>query len=77
MLPAVSKEVMKPLVPVKTLEKKLVEVDCVVVDCKAVKFCRVVEPASRREPRVTTPLGLMERAAKVEVAKVEGLAVAI
>ena len=49
-LPAVSRDVMKPLVALRVEEKKLVEVDCEVVALTAVKFWSVVEPETRRSP---------------------------
>ena len=49
-LPAVSRDVMKPLVALRVEEKKLVEVACEVVALTAVKFWSVVEPETRRSP---------------------------
>ena len=52
MLAAVRSELTKELVEVKDVEKRLVEVLCVVVELTPVKFCKVEEPETRRSPEV-------------------------
>ena len=50
--PAPLKEAVNKLEEEAVVEKKLVEVALVEVDCRAVKFCKVVEPTTKRSPEV-------------------------